>query len=153
MANEHRIRIRLKAYDHEVVDESARKIAETVIRTQAKVKGPVPVPVIKAGPCPVVQIKRLESDGYGAIQIAYRELPANKVNKPTAGHFARAGVTPHRHLVEVRVDDPDAYTLGQEISIADVLTKGGLADAAGVSRGKGFQGVMKRHNFQGQGAS
>jgi len=113
----------------------------------------VPVTVIKAGPCRVVQIKRLESDGYGAIQIAYRELPANKVNKPTAGHFARAGVTPHRHLVEVRVDDPDAYTLGQEISIADVLTKGGLADVAGVSRGKGFQGVMKRHNFQGQGAS
>lgn len=113
----------------------------------------VPVTVIKVGPCRVVQIKRPDTDGYGAIQIAYRELPANKVNKPTAGHFARAGLAPHRHLVEVRVDDPDAYKVGQEISIADVLTKGGLADVAGVSRGKGFEGVMKRHNFAGQGAS
>jgi large subunit ribosomal protein L3 len=113
----------------------------------------VPVTVIKAGPCRVVQIKRVDTDGYSAIQIAYREMPPNKVNKPTAGHFARAGVTPHRHLVEVRVDDPDAYKIGQEISIADVLTKGGLADVAGVSRGKGFEGVMKRHNFAGQGAS
>jgi len=113
----------------------------------------VPVTVIKAGPCRVVQIKRPETDGYAAIQIAYREMPANKVNKPTAGHYARAGVTPHRHLVEVRVEDPDAYKVGQEISIADVLTKGGLADVAGVSRGKGFAGVVKRHNFAGQGAS
>jgi large subunit ribosomal protein L3 len=113
----------------------------------------VPVTVIKAGPCRVVQIKRPETDGYAAIQIAYREMPANKVNKPTAGHYARAGLTPHRHLVEVRVDDPDAYRVGQEISIADVLTKGGLADVAGVSRGKGFAGVVKRHNFAGQGAS
>jgi large subunit ribosomal protein L3 len=113
----------------------------------------VPVTVIKAGPCRVVQIKRPETDGYAAIQIAYREMPPNKVNKPTAGHFARAGVTPHRHLVEVRVEDPDAYKVGQEISIADVLTKGGLADVAGVSRGKGFAGVVKRHNFAGQGAS
>jgi large subunit ribosomal protein L3 len=113
----------------------------------------VPVTVIKAGPCRVVQIKRVESDGYGAIQIAYREMPEKRANKPTAGHFKRAGVTPHRHLVEVRVDDPDAYKLGQEISIADVLVKGSRADVAGVSRGKGFQGVMKRHNFSGQGAS
>ena len=113
----------------------------------------VPVTVIKAGPCRVVQIKRPETDGYAAIQIAYRELPANKINKPMAGHFARAGVTPHRHLVELRVDNPDAYKLGQEISIADVLTKGGLADVAGVSRGKGFEGVIKRHNFAGQGDS
>ena len=113
----------------------------------------VPVTVIKAGPCRVVQIKRPDTDGYAAIQIAYREMPENRVNKPTAGHFKRAGVTPHRHLVEVRVDDADAYKLGQEISIADVLAKGGRADVAGVSRGKGFQGVIKRHNFAGQGAS
>lgn len=69
------------------------------------------------------------------------------------GHYERAGVTPHRHLVELRVDDPGSYSIGQEISVADVLTKGGRADVAGVSRGKGFQGVMKRHNFSGQGAS
>jgi large subunit ribosomal protein L3 len=113
----------------------------------------VPVTVIKAGPCRVVQIKRVETDGYAAIQIAYREMPERRTNKPTAGHFKRAGVTPHRHLVEVRVDDPDLYKLGQEISIADVLVKGSRADVAGVSRGKGFQGVIKRHNFAGQGAS
>lgn len=113
----------------------------------------VPVTVIKAGPCRVVQIKRPETDGYGAIQIAYREMPERRANKPTAGHFKRAGITPHRHLVEVRVDDVDAYKLGQEISVADVLAKGGRADVAGVSKGKGFQGVMKRHNFAGQGAS
>lgn len=113
----------------------------------------VPVTVIKVGPCRVVQIKRPETDGYSAIQIAYREMPERRANKPTAGHFKRAGLTPHRHLVEVRVDDADAYKLGQEISIADVLAKGSRADVAGVSRGKGFQGVIKRHNFAGQGAS
>ncbi|HSM00813.1 MAG TPA: 50S ribosomal protein L3 [Acidimicrobiia bacterium] len=113
----------------------------------------VPVTVIKAGPCRVVQIKRPETDGYGAIQIAYREMPESRVNKPTAGHFRRAGIAPHRHLVEVRVDDVDAYQIGQEIGIADVLAKGARADVAGVSKGKGFQGVIKRHNFAGQGAS
>lgn len=113
----------------------------------------VPVTVIKAGPCRVVQIKRPETDGYAAVQLAYRELPEGQITKPAAGHYKRAGVAPHKHLVEVRVDDPDAYKLGQEISVADVLTKGGLADVAGVTRGKGFQGVIKRHNFAGQGAS
>ncbi|HLE38525.1 MAG TPA: 50S ribosomal protein L3 [Acidimicrobiia bacterium] len=113
----------------------------------------VPVTVIKAGPCRVVQIKRLETDGYAAVQLAYRELSEGRVTKPQAGHFQRVGLTPHKHLVEVRVDDPDAYKVGQEIGVADVLVKGGLADVAGVSRGKGFQGVMKRHNFAGQGAS
>jgi large subunit ribosomal protein L3 len=113
----------------------------------------IPVTVIKAGPCRVVQIKRPDTDGYAAIQIAYREIPEHKANRPTAGHFARAGLTPHRHLVEVRVDDPDAYELGQEISVADVLVAGSRADVAGVTKGKGFEGVMKRHNFHGQGAS
>jgi large subunit ribosomal protein L3 len=80
-------------------------------------------------------------------------MPERRANKPTVGHFKRAGLTPHRHLVEVRVDDADAYKLGQEIGIADVLAKGGRADVAGVSRGKGFEGVIKRHNFAGQGAS
>ncbi len=111
----------------------------------------IPVTVIKAGPCRVTQIKRPETDGYAAVQIAYKE--ANGVNRPLAGHYAKAGVAPSRHLVEVRVDDPDAYELGQEITIADVLVKGAKADVAGVSKGKGFQGVIKRHNFSGQGAS
>jgi len=113
----------------------------------------IPVTVIKAGPCRVVQIKSEASDGYDAIQIAYRELPERKVSRPMSGHYAAAGVPPHRHLVEVRVDDPSAYQVGQEISVADVLSKGSLADVAGISKGKGFSGVIKRHHFAGQGAS
>ena len=113
----------------------------------------IPVTIIKAGPCRVVQIKRVETDGYNAVQIAYREAKPNAVTKPVRGHFDKAGVVPHRHLVEIRVDDPGLYKIGQEIGIADVLEKGGLADVAGISRGKGFTGVMKRHNFAGQGAS
>lgn len=112
----------------------------------------IPVTVIKAGPCRVVQIKTDGTDGYEAIQIAYRELPVNRASKPAAGHFAKAGVPPHKHLVEIRVDDSSVYKLGQEISVADVLEEGARADVAGVSKGKGFQGVMKRHNFKGQGA-
>jgi len=113
----------------------------------------IPVTVIKAGPVHVTQIKRPETDGYGAIQIAYREMSTNKANQAQVGHFAKAGVAPHRHLVELRVDDPDAYELGQEITIADVLEVGQRADATGISKGKGFAGVIKRHGFKGQGAS
>ena len=113
----------------------------------------IPVTVIKAGPVRVVQIKRPETDGYAAIQIAYKEISASKAGRPATGHFAKAGVAPHRHLVEVRVDDPDAFEVGQEISIGDVLKTGQKADVTGISKGKGFAGVMKRHNFKGQGAS
>jgi large subunit ribosomal protein L3 len=113
----------------------------------------IPVTVIKAGPCHVAQIKTEASDGYDAIQIAYRELLPNRATKPMEGHFAKAGLQNHKHLVEIRVDDISAYSLGQEINVADVLAEGARADVAGVSKGKGFQGVMKRHNFSGQGAS
>ena len=113
----------------------------------------IPVAVIKAGPCRIVQIKTPENDGYSAIQLSYREVPAHKLSKPEAGHFGKAGVAPARHLVEVRVEDVAVFDVGQEITIADVLEKGGKADVSGVSKGKGFQGVMKRHNFSGQGAS
>ncbi len=113
----------------------------------------IPVTVVKAGPCRVVQIKTADADGYGAIQIAFREIPERRAIKPVAGHYRKAGLTPHKHLVEVRVDDPEAYSLGQEISVADVLAKGDKADVAGVTKGKGFTGVMRRHNFAGQGAS
>ena len=113
----------------------------------------IPVTVIKAGPCRVVQIKNPETDGYSAIQISYHEVPAHKLTKAEAGHFGKSGVATARHLVEIRVDDVAAFELGQEITIADVLEKGGKADVSGVSKGKGFQGVMKRHNFSGQGAS
>jgi large subunit ribosomal protein L3 len=113
----------------------------------------IPVTVIKAGPVHVTQIKRPQTDGYGAIQIAYRELASKHVNRPTAGHFAKADVAPSKHLVEVRVDDPDAYHLGQMITASDLFTEGSLADVAGISKGKGFAGSIKRHNFKGQGAS
>lgn len=113
----------------------------------------IPVTVIKAGPCKVVQVKTDETDGYDAIQIAYGDVKPSNVNKPTAGHYAKAGIAPARHLVEIRVEDPSAFKVGQEIKIADVLEKGQKADVSGVSRGKGFSGVMKRHNFAGQGGS
>ncbi|HEY5579042.1 MAG TPA: 50S ribosomal protein L3 [Acidimicrobiia bacterium] len=113
----------------------------------------IPVTVIQAGPCRVVQIKTPAKDGYGAVQLSFHEVPPSKVNQPMAGHFAKAGTAPARHLVEVRVDDPLSYALGQEIKVSDVFTKGGKADVTGVSKGKGFQGVMKRHNFSGQGGS
>ena len=111
----------------------------------------IPVTAIKAGPVRVSQIKRPEKDGYAAIQIAYKEMAA--ANRAQTGHFAKAGVNPHRHVVEVRVDDPNEYTIGQEIGIGDVLEAGQRADATGISKGKGFAGVMKRHGFKGQGAS
>ena len=113
----------------------------------------IPVTVIKAGPCHVVQVKTVERDGYSAVQISFGEMKQGSVNKPTAGHYAKAGVAPARHLIEVRVDDPSAYEVGQVIKIADVLEKGQRADVSGVSKGKGFAGVMKRHNFAGQNAS
>jgi large subunit ribosomal protein L3 len=113
----------------------------------------IPVTVIKAGPCRVVQIKTEETDGYDAIQISFREAKPGRVNKPEAGHYAKAGVAPARHLVELRVEDPAAYTVGQEIRIADLFQAGTKADVSGVSKGKGFAGVMERHNFSGQGGS
>lgn len=113
----------------------------------------IPVTVIKAGPCHVVQVKRPETDGYAAVQITFGEVKPSRVNKPESGHYASAGVSPGKRLVEIRVDDTAGYEVGQEISVADVFSKGGKADVTGVSKGKGFSGVIKRHNFSGQGAS
>ncbi len=113
----------------------------------------VPVTVIKLGPCKVVQVKTEETDGYNAVQIAYREIPARKLSKPEIGHLAKANVPPSKHLVEIRVDDPSEYSPGQELTAGDVFEAGQKADVAGVSKGKGFSGVMKRHNFKGQPAS
>ncbi|MEZ5174698.1 MAG: 50S ribosomal protein L3 [Acidimicrobiia bacterium] len=112
----------------------------------------VPVTAIKAGPVVVTQIKRVDTDGYAAIQIAFKELAVGKTSRASSGHFAKAGVPPHRHLVEVRVDAVEGYEVGQKITIADVLEAGQKADVTGISKGKGFAGVMKRHNFKGQGA-
>jgi large subunit ribosomal protein L3 len=113
----------------------------------------VPVTVIKAGPCYVTQVKTEGVDGYNAIQISFGGVKPSRVNKPDAGHFAKAGVAPARHLVEVRVDSTDGFEVGQEIDLGASFAKGTRADVTGVSKGKGFQGVMKRHNFKGQGAS
>ena len=112
-----------------------------------------PVTVIKAGPCHVVQIKTGKSDGYDAIQISFGDVKPASVNKPTSGHYAKAGVAPAKNLVELRVDDPSVYELGQEIRVADLFEAGNKADVSGISKGKGFAGVIKRHNFAGQGAS
>lgn len=113
----------------------------------------IPVTVVKAGPVRVVQIKTIEKDGYNAIQIAYGEAKPGKVNKPSAGHYAKAGISPANHLIEVKVDDPAQFTVGQEIKVEEMFEVGARADVSGVSKGKGFSGVMKRHNFAGQGAS
>jgi large subunit ribosomal protein L3 len=115
----------------------------------------VPVTVVKAGPCVVTQVRTPDKDGYSAVQIAYGAIDPRKVNKPEAGHFAKAGVPPRRYLVEIRTDDAGSYTLGQEIT-ADVFTPEGdkplRVDVVGTSKGKGYAGVMKRHNFKGLGA-
>jgi large subunit ribosomal protein L3 len=113
----------------------------------------IPVTVLKAGPVHVVQIKTIEHDGYNAIQISYGETKPGNVNKPTAGHYTKAGVAPAGHLIEVKVDDPSEFKVGQEIKVEEMFEVGVKADVSGVSKGKGFSGVMKRHNFSGQGAS
>lgn len=111
----------------------------------------VPVTVVKAGPNVVTQIQTADSTGYDAVQIGFGEIDPRKVNKPLAGHFAKAGVTPRRHLVELRTSDASEYTLGQEIT-AELFEAGVKVDVTGTSKGKGFAGVMKRHNFKGLGA-
>jgi large subunit ribosomal protein L3 len=111
----------------------------------------VPVTVVKAGPCVVTQIRTPDKDGYSAVQIAYGAVDPRKVNKPEAGHFAKAGVPPRRYLVEIRTSDASSYTLGQEVT-AELFAAGARVDVVGTSRGKGYAGVMKRHNFRGLGA-
>jgi large subunit ribosomal protein L3 len=111
----------------------------------------VPVTVVKAGPCVVTQIRKQEIDGYEAVQIAYGAVKPTKVTKPEAGHFAKAGVTPRRYTVEIRTTDAAEYALGQEIT-AETFTQGQIVDVSGTSKGHGFAGVMKRHNFKGLGA-
>jgi large subunit ribosomal protein L3 len=111
----------------------------------------VPVTVVKAGPCVVTQIRTADRDGYSAVQIAFGAIDPRKVNKPEAGHFAKAGVPPRRFLVEIRTSDASTYTLGQELT-AELFPVGSRIDVVGTSKGKGYAGVMKRHNFRGLGA-
>jgi large subunit ribosomal protein L3 len=112
----------------------------------------VPVTVVRAGPCVVTQIRTPENDGYSAVQLAFGQVKPTRVNKPETGHFAKAGVTPRRYLVEVRTSDASEYQLGQELT-ASVFESGAVVDVVGTSKGKGTAGVMKRHGFSGLGAS
>jgi large subunit ribosomal protein L3 len=112
----------------------------------------VPVTVVAAGPCVVTAVRTPDADGYAAVQLGYGEVDPRKVNKPEAGHFVRAGVTPRKYLVELRTDDASDYTLGQEVT-AETFAPGELVDVTARSKGKGFAGVMKRHGFKGLGAS
>ncbi|MFZ3172945.1 MAG: 50S ribosomal protein L3 [Carboxydocellales bacterium] len=106
----------------------------------------VPVTVIEAGPCVVVQKKTAETDGYNAIQVGFGEIREKLVNKPTKGHFGKGGVRPLRYVKEFRIENVDDYQLGQEIT-AEVFAAGESVDVAGTSKGKGFAGGIKRHGF------
>jgi large subunit ribosomal protein L3 len=112
----------------------------------------VPVTVVKAGPCVVTQVRTPENDGYSGVQIAFGQIDPRKVTQPMLGHFAKAGVTPRRHILELRFDDASDYALGQELG-ADTFEAGSNIDVTGVTKGKGFAGTMKRHGFSGVSAS
>ena len=112
----------------------------------------IPVTVVEITPNVVTQVRSPEVDGYSAVQIAYGQIDPRKANKPATGHFDKAGVTPRRHLTEVRTADAADYSLGQEIAV-DIFSAGQLVDVVGTSKGKGFAGVMKRHNFKGVSSS
>ena len=112
----------------------------------------VPVTVVAAGPCVVTQVRTQDNDGYSAVQLAYGAIDPRKVNKPVAGHYAKAGVTPRRHLVELRTTDAGDYEVGQELT-AEVFEAGSVVDVVGTTKGKGTAGVMKRHGFRGLPAS
>jgi len=106
----------------------------------------VPVTIVEAGPCTVLQKKNSETDGYSAIQVGFYNLKEKQVNKPARGHFKKANVKPLRFIKEFRVKDIDAYEIGQELK-ADLFNPGDIIDVVGTSKGKGFAGAVKRHNF------
>jgi large subunit ribosomal protein L3 len=112
----------------------------------------VPVTVVLAGPCVVTQIRTPENDGYSAVQLAFGAIDPRKVTKPVSGHYAKAGITPRRHLVELRTTDAGEYEVGQEVT-AEVFEAGAVVDVVGTTKGKGTAGVMKRHGFSGLGSS
>src|SRR3954471_4303586 len=111
----------------------------------------VPVTVVKAGPCVVTQVRTPDRDGYSAVQLGFGQVDPRKVTKPVAGHYAKAGLPPRRHLAEIRTSAASEYTIGQELTV-DVFAPGAKVDVIGTSKGKGTAGSMKRHNFRGLGA-
>ncbi|AEQ05907.1 50S ribosomal protein L3 [Corynebacterium pseudotuberculosis 258] len=112
----------------------------------------IPVTVVEAGPCVVTQIRTIETDGYNTIQIAYGDIDPRKANKPATGHFKKAGVTPRRHVAEIRMNDVSAYELGQDVTV-EIFEGITFVDVTGTTKGKGYAGAMKRHGFAGQGAA
>jgi large subunit ribosomal protein L3 len=112
----------------------------------------VPVTVLQAGPCVVTQVRSGDTDGYDGVQIAFGAIDPRRVTQPLAGHFAKAGVTPRRHLAELRTADAADYSLGQELTV-ELFSPGQVVDVVGTTKGKGTAGVMKRHGFAGVSAS
>lgn len=110
----------------------------------------IPCTLIEAGPCVVTQVKTVETDGYNAVQLGYGEKKAKRTTKALAGHFAKASTTPKKRLVEFRTDDLATFTLGSTVETS-LFEEGEFVDVVGTSKGKGFQGVVKRYNFQGVG--
>jgi large subunit ribosomal protein L3 len=131
--------------DRQVKGILGAKLGMTQVWDNNKV---VPVTVVQAGPCVVTQVRTPETDGYAAVQLAYGAIDPRKVSKPKGGHYAKAGVSPRRHLVELRTTDAGEYELGQEVTV-ETFTPGQPIDVTGKTKGKGYAGVMKRHGFHG----
>jgi large subunit ribosomal protein L3 len=136
--------------DRQVKGILGAKLGMTQVWDNNKV---VPVTVVQAGPCVVTQIRTGEKDGYSAVQLAFGAIDPRKVNKPKGGQFAKAGVSPRRHLVELRTTDADSYELGQEVTVETFGAAGTPIDVTGKTKGKGYAGVIKRHGFHGLKAS
>jgi len=109
----------------------------------------IPVTVIEAGPCTILQKKTVGKEGYNAIQVGFIEKRESRLNKPEAGHFKRSGGKGYYHVKEFRVSDPESYEVGQQVTLADVFSVGDLVDVSGNSKGRGFQGVVKRFGYAG----
>jgi large subunit ribosomal protein L3 len=131
--------------DRQVKGILGAKLGMTQVWDNNKV---VPVTVVQAGPCVVTQVRTGEKDGYSAVQMAFGAIDPRKVNKPESGQFAKAGVSPRRHVVELRTTDAESYELGQEVTV-ETFAAGTPVDVTGKTKGKGYAGVMKRHGFHG----
>jgi large subunit ribosomal protein L3 len=131
--------------DRQVKGILGAKLGMTQVWDNNKV---VPVTVVQAGPCVVTQVRTPETDGYAAVQLAYGSIDPRKVSKPKGGHYAKAGVSPRRHIVELRTTDAGEYELGQEVTV-EAFEPGTVIDVTGKTKGKGYAGVMKRHGFHG----
>ena len=121
----------------------ARKIGMTQVFDETGLS--IPVTVLEAGPCTVIQIKTVENDGYSALKVGFSEVPEKRVTKPELGEFKKAGVAPLRHVQEFKVEDADNYKVGQVIDVGNMFGGGDKVDVSGISKGKGFQGAIKRH--------